>query len=64
MKENKPLVTSVRTITATRPAVETVPLQQLIQRAEAAALRYALNDAKADRWGRDSFPSSDPPQNY
>lgn len=32
--------------------------------AEAVALRFAHDDARVDEWEEESFPASDPPENY
>lgn len=53
-----------RTAPAVRSATETAQVQQLIRNAEALAARYEQDEARVERWGRDSFPASDPPQNY
>lgn len=64
MRQKTSPTTSPRIATATRTSVEPVQLQQLIKNAETAAAQYDRNEAKIEQWGLDSFPASDPPQNY
>ena len=64
MREKTSQTTSPRIATATRTSGEPVQLQQLIKGAETAAAQYERDEARVEGWGRDSFPASDPPQNY
>jgi hypothetical protein len=58
--------TTTETVTVTKTVTTTDAglAQQLVNDATAAQVKYEHEDAKADDWGKASFPASDPPQNY
>ncbi|XKH57900.1 hypothetical protein LG293_07240 [Citricoccus nitrophenolicus] len=58
--------TSTTTPTATAEATSTHAevADQLMADAKKAQARHDQDDARADDWGKASFPASDPPQNY
>lgn len=56
--------TATGTVTRTVTATDAELAQRLVNDATAAQVRYEHEDAKADDWGKASFPASDPPQNY
>lgn len=57
---------TTETVTATETATtaEAQLTQRLVNDATAAQVKYEHDDARADEWGKASFPASDPPQNY
>lgn len=60
--------TSTTATTATTAAESANPHAEVADRLLADGTRvqaaHERDDALADDWGRDSFPASDPPQNY
>ncbi|GAA4780726.1 hypothetical protein [Citricoccus nitrophenolicus] len=50
------------TTEATSPHAEVA--DRLLSDASRAQAAHEQDDARADEWGRASFPASDPPQNY
>lgn len=58
--------TTTETVTVTKTVTTTDAdlAQQLVNDATAQQVKYEHEDAKADDWGKASFPASDPPQNY
>ncbi|HRO31721.1 hypothetical protein [Citricoccus sp.] len=59
--------TTTETVTVTKTVTTTDAAdlaQQLVHDATQQQVRYEHDDAKADDWGKASFPASDPPQNY
>jgi hypothetical protein len=56
--------TETVTVTKTVTTTDAELAQQLVDDATQAQVQYEHDDAKADEWGKASFPASDPPQNY
>lgn len=56
--------TETVTVTKTVTTTDADLAQQLVNDATQAQVQYEHEDAKADDWGKASFPASDPPQNY
>jgi hypothetical protein len=58
--------TTTETVTVTKTVTTTDAdlAQQLVNDATRQQVKYEHDDAKADDWGKASFPASDPPQNY
>ncbi|MGD6980325.1 MULTISPECIES: hypothetical protein [Citricoccus] len=58
--------TTTETVTVTKTVTTTDAdlAQQLVNDATQQQVKYEHDDAKADDWGKASFPASDPPQNY
>lgn len=63
--EQDPTTTS-KTVTVTETVTTTDAdlANQLVADATKAQVKYEQDDERADDWGKDSFPASDPPQNY
>lgn len=57
-------VTTSKTVTETVTTTDAELAKQLVADATKANVKYKQDDERADRWGKDSFPASDPPQNY
>ena len=47
-----------------RPTPDIARIMNDVNDATQQQVRYEHDDAKADDWGKASFPASDPPQNY
>jgi hypothetical protein len=63
--QNEPQTTTETvTVTQTVTTTDADLAQQLVNDATKAQVAYEHEDAKADDWGKASFPASDPPQNY
>lgn len=57
-------VTTSKTVTETVTTTDAELAKQLVADATKANVKYKQDDERADHWGKDSFPASDPPQNY
>ncbi|REE04831.1 hypothetical protein LG284_11055 [Citricoccus nitrophenolicus] len=56
--------TTPSTATAEATSTHAEVADQLMADAKKAQARHDQDDARADDWGKASFPASDPPQNY